>query len=100
AHGRRDRASGRSQFRRISAHGAVSTLASDRFVGVRRAPERGRVLLSRDGRPFVTGVLTITMVKRRLMRTTYSVFATMLLLSAVPSMSVAQIVVPYGRDDA
>ena len=31
------------------------------------------------------------------MRATYSVFATILLLSAVPSVSFAQIVVPYGH---
>jgi hypothetical protein len=38
------------------------------------------------------------MAKKTVMRTTHSVFATILLLSAVTSVSFAQIVVPYGRD--
>lgn len=57
-------------------------------------PDRGPYFHS--GRPFATGVRHNHTVKGSVMRTRYPVFAT-LLLSAVPSVSFAQIVVPYRQ---
>src|ERR1044071_9964705 len=42
----------------------------------------------------------MTVVKRRVMRATYSLLATLLLLTPAPSLSFAQIVVPYAPGES